>query len=52
MTASLAIASQTLMSHRPYVLFWCARVLATIAFQMMAVAVGWQIYELTDSAFS
>ncbi len=51
MTASLAIASQTLMSHRPYVLFWCARVLATIAFQMMAVAVGWQIYELTDSAF-
>lgn len=51
MDTSLAAPSPTLMSHRPYVLFWCARVSATIAFQMMVVAVGWQIYELTDSAF-
>jgi MFS family permease len=51
MDTSLAVPSPTLMAHRPYVLFWCARVSATIAFQMMVVAVGWQIYELTDSAF-
>src|ERR1051325_610150 len=51
MDESLAIAAPTLLSQRNYVLFWCARVSATIAFQMMVVAVGWQIYELTGSAF-
>jgi hypothetical protein len=30
---------------------WSARVLAAIAFQGSAVAVGWQMYELTHSAF-
>jgi MFS family permease len=30
-------------------MFWCARVATTIAFQMQAVAVGWQIYALTGS---
>jgi len=35
--------------HRPVRLFWLARVLASIAFQMQAVAVGWQIYEITSS---
>jgi MFS family permease len=32
------------------VLFWCARVAATAASQMQAVAIGWQIYDLTGSA--
>jgi MFS family permease len=40
-----------LLRHRPFVLFWCARMAATIGLQMQAVAVGWQIYELTGSAF-
>jgi MFS family permease len=51
MSAELAAPLPALMARRPYVLFWCARVSATIAFQMMVVAVGWQIYELTGSAF-
>jgi MFS family permease len=32
-------------------LFWFARVSSTIAYQMLAVAVGWQIYALTRSPF-
>ena len=36
--------------HRPFQLFWLARVFATVALQMQVVAVGWQIYAMTDSA--
>jgi len=36
--------------HYPPVLFlWLARVATAVAYQMQAVAVGWQIYELTSS---
>jgi MFS family permease len=31
--------------------FWCARIASGLAFQMQAVAVGWQIYDLTHSTF-
>ncbi len=31
--------------------FWAARTLSTLAFQVTAVAVGWQVYALTDSTF-
>jgi MFS family permease len=41
---------QALQHHRPFALFWSARVATMIAFQMQAVAVGWQIYALTGSA--
>ncbi len=41
-----------LLHHRPFVLFWFARVFSAIAFQVSAVAVGWQIYALTGSAFN
>jgi MFS family permease len=43
--------STSLRRQRPFVLFWCARVAATTAFEMQAVAVGWQIYDLTGSPF-
>lgn len=39
-----------LTSQRPFVLFWCARVAAMVAHQMLSVAVGWQVYTLTESA--
>jgi MFS family permease len=32
--------------------FWTARVASVLAFQMVAVAVGWQVYDLTASAFA
>jgi MFS family permease len=40
-----------LRQHRPFVLFWLTRVCATVAFQALAVAVGWQVYALTSSPF-
>ena len=50
MPMPLAAASPSLARHRPFALFWCARVAGTIAYQMQAVAIGWQIYDLTGSA--
>jgi MFS family permease len=40
----------SLLRHRPFILFWNARVFSAIAFQMVGVAMGWQMYALTGSA--
>jgi MFS family permease len=40
-----------LIEHPSFGWFWCARVASAMAFQMQAVAVGWQVYDLTHSAF-
>ena len=40
-----------IVEHPSYGWFWGARVASAMAFQMQAVAVGWQVYELTHSAF-
>jgi MFS family permease len=37
--------------HPAYGWFWCARVASGMAFQIQAVAVGWQIYDITHSTF-
>lgn len=34
-------------THRAFVLYWLARFFATFAVQIMAVAVAWQVYDLT-----
>jgi MFS family permease len=44
-------ANRTLFAHRPFHLYFWARGFSEFSFQMAAVAVGWQIYALTDSAF-
>ncbi len=36
--------------HPPFLLYWLARVCGSGALQMQAVAVGWQIYDLTGNA--
>ncbi len=41
--------SPSLTRHRSFVLFWCARTATSAAYQMQAVAIGWQIYDLTRS---
>ncbi len=41
----------SLVRHRPFVLFWLARTSTTVALQMQAVAVSWQMYELTRDPF-
>jgi MFS family permease len=40
-----------LLDHGSFVRFWAARLAAVFAYQMQAVAVGWQIYALTGSVF-
>ena len=40
----------SLLRHRAFMQFWFARNASTFGFQMMSVAVGWQIYELTHRA--
>jgi MFS family permease len=51
MSTSLTEPQPALLEHRSFVAYWCARTATNGAYQMQAVAVGWQIYELTGSAF-
>jgi MFS family permease len=41
-----------LFRHRPYVFFFWARSFSEFAYQIGAVAMGWQVYALTGSAFA
>ena len=57
MTAPLMAASPeisdpppALIGHRAFVIYWCVRTFTNGAYWMQAVAVGWQIYDLTGSA--
>ena len=42
---------QPLLDRKPLVLFLCGRAMSSVAFQMMGVAVGWQMYSITGSAW-
>jgi MFS family permease len=44
-------AAASLTQHRSFVLFWCARTFTNGAYMMQGVAVGWQLYELTNDPF-
>src|SRR4051812_24973642 len=41
----------SLLRHRPFVLFWLARLAVTASYQMLIVAVARQLYGLTGDAF-
>jgi MFS family permease len=43
-------ALPALTRQRPFVLFWFSRLAVTIAYHMLIVAIGWTIYDLTNSA--
>ncbi|HEY3425896.1 MAG TPA: MFS transporter [Negativicutes bacterium] len=43
--------NRRILRNKSFIFFWFARVLSTLAYQMLAVAVGWHIYALTDSVF-
>jgi MFS family permease len=45
--AANAELTASLVRHQPFVFFWLARTSTTIALQMQAVAVSWQMYGLT-----
>jgi MFS family permease len=40
-----------LATHRPFLFFVLGRTASTFAYQISAVAIGWQVYALTHSAF-
>jgi MFS family permease len=40
----------SLLNQKPFVLFWLARLSATMGYHMLAITIGWQMYELTSSA--
>ena len=42
----------SLPKHPAFQRFWCTRILSSLSFQMLAVAMGWHIYALTHSAFA
>jgi MFS family permease len=48
---TVSVPAQSLLHHRPYGLFWSSRVCSSFAYQMQSVAIGWQVYALTGSAF-
>jgi len=39
----------SILRHGPLTRFWLARVATSVAYQMQAVAVGWQLYDLTSN---
>ena len=39
-----------LLARPAFTLLWCSRILSNLAFNMLGVAVGWQLYALTGSA--
>ncbi len=52
MNSAPATASPSRLTHqRPFVLFWLTRLASSMAYQMMALLIGWKIYEITNSAF-
>lgn len=40
-----------LLKHPPYLRFWCARTASVMGTQMLMLAIGWHMYELTGSAW-
>jgi MFS family permease len=52
MSDQKGMGEQSVFQEPSYLLFWLARICSTISFQMVAVAVGWQIYALTHSTFA
>ena len=52
MSSSTAATPFSLSRHRPFLFFWFARVFTASGSQMHSVAIAWQIYELTHSAWN
>lgn len=44
-------ATDSLLRHPAFIAFWCARTASSFSFQMLSVAVGWQVYAITGRAF-
>ena len=45
------VQAPSLLKHTPFALYLCARISSSLAYQILGVAVGWQICDLTGSAW-
>jgi len=52
MSALTPVGARDLLRHRSFLLFLLSRSLSRFSSQIGAVAIGWQIYDMTGSAFS
>jgi MFS family permease len=52
MSSSSSPSPAPLFRHRPFAFYFWARALSEFSYQIGAVAVGWQIYTLTNSALA
>jgi MFS family permease len=43
--------ARPVLSYRAFVMFFIGRIVSILSFQMLVVAIGWQLYSLTGSAF-
>jgi MFS family permease len=50
-TAESAAAQISLLRHKQFALYWWTRILSTGGYQIITVAIQWEIYRITDSAF-
>jgi MFS family permease len=50
--SDFSAGARTLFRHRPFLFYFASRGLSKFCFQIGAVAVGWQVYALTGSAFA
>ena len=41
-----------LFQHRPFMYLWCSRLLGGASLQILMLAIGWRMYELTSSAWN
>jgi MFS family permease len=46
----LASSFKELFSYKSFCVFWCVRFLGISAYQILTVAVAWQLYDITSSA--
>src|SRR5215813_14550929 len=51
MSTVMPVSAGALLSQRPFALFLLSRSLSRFSSQIGAVAIGWQIYDLTGRAF-
>lgn len=51
MTSIPPVGAGALLAHKPFLFFLLSRSLSRFSSQIAAVAIGWQIYDLTGSAF-
>ncbi|MGH6767848.1 MAG: MFS transporter [Xanthobacteraceae bacterium] len=45
-----AAPPRSAFGYRAFVMFWIGRIVSIFAFQMVVVAIGWQLYSMTGSA--